>query len=216
MTASCDACGGKTAAPVCPHCGHRRGAAGAGLAGTPLTKDEQIALLAMTAPPRAPELKPIAAYLLPEHGAGASHTAEMALTVVTAPLWTLGLFGFAWVHMRHRSGTLEPMGERAATWTIAAFGAPLLWGVAAWGLGPIAAAGVAIGQLGAWLARSVVRGRADRRAAALLSKLDQPAPAPAPLPLAVAQPRPAAPAPAPAPIPPRLEPTATPLSLIHI
>ncbi|MBL8620610.1 MAG: hypothetical protein JNK64_04875 [Myxococcales bacterium] len=201
MSASCDACGGKTAAPVCPHCGHRRAPAGAGLGGVGLSKEEARALLTMHAPNTASEAKPIAAYVLPHpRTTGVGHTAEAALTVATAPLWALGLFGFALARMRYRAGTQVPMGELRATFTIAGIGAPLLWFPAMWGLGSAVATAVVVGQVAAWLARGVVRARADERVSAQLSALDRPAPAAA-LPPAVAQPRPAAPAATLAPAP---------------
>lgn len=195
MSDRCDACGGKTAAPVCPHCGHRRPPVG--IAGAGLSRDEARALLAMSAPAGGSELKPIAAYVLPHpRTTGAGHTLEMALTVITAPLWALGLFGFAWARMRYRLGTQVPMGELRATFTIAGVGAPLLWLGATWGLGATVGSALVAGEVVAWLARGVVRARADERASALLSELDRPAvPSPAPLPPAVAQPRPVAPAP---------------------
>jgi len=197
VSAPCDACGGKTAAPVCPHCGHRRAPA-AGLAGAGLTQDEARALLAMSAPPIDNEPKPIAAYVLPHpRTTGVGHTVESALTVVTAPLWALGLFGFAWARMRYRSGTQVAMGELRATFTIAGFGAPLLWFPAMWGLGSTVATAAVVGQVGAWLARGVVRARADERVSAQLSALDRPAPVAA-LPPATAQPRPAPRGPTPA------------------
>lgn len=205
---TCDACGGKTAAPVCPHCGHRRAPAGAGLGGVGLSKDEARALLTMSAPNAANEAKPIAAYVLPHpRTTGVGHTAETALTVVTAPLWVLGLFGFALARMRYRSGTQVPMGELRATFTIAAIGAPLLWLPAMWGLGSTVAVAVVVAQVGAWLARGVVRARADERVSAQLSALDRPA-APQALPPATAQARPAPRTASPAVAPPTLTPTA--------
>ena len=76
MSAICDACGGKSAAPVCPHCGHRRAPAGAGLGGVGLSKEEARALLTMHAPNTASEAKPIAAYVLPHpRTTGVGHTA---------------------------------------------------------------------------------------------------------------------------------------------
>jgi len=200
---TCEACGGKTAAPVCPHCGHRRAPAGAGLGGVGLSKEEARALLTMHAPNTASEAKPIAAYVLPHpRTTGVGHTAETALTVVTAPLWVLGLFGFALARMRYRAGTQVPMGELRATFTIAGFGAPLLWFPAMWGLGATVATAVLVAQVGAWLARGVVRARADERISAQLSTLDRPALAAA-LPAATAQPQLA-----PRPTAPALTPTA--------
>ena len=126
-----------------------------------LTQDEARALLAMSAPPIDNEPKPIAAYVLPHpRTTGVGHTVESALTVVTAPLWALGLFGFAWARMRYRSGTQVAMGELRATFTIAGFGAPLLWFPAMWGLGSTVATAAGVGEGGAGRGRGVGRGRA--------------------------------------------------------
>lgn len=196
MSAICDACGGKTAAPVCPHCGHRRAPAGAGLGGVGLSTEEARALLTMSAPIPASEAKPIAAYVLPHpRTTGVGHTVETALTAITAPLWVLGLFGFALARMRYRGGTQVPMGELRATFTIAGAGAPLVWFPAMWALGSTAATAVVVGLVAAWLARGVVRARADERVSAQLSALDRPAAA---LPAATAQARPAPRGPSPA------------------
>lgn len=198
MTATaCPACDGRMAAraKVCPHCGHRLAPAG-GLGDAGLSRDEAAALLLMSSPHGPGEDRPIAAYLLPHpRTTGGGRTAEAVLTIASAPLWALGVFGFALSRARTRAGGRVAMSEARAAVTIALSGAPLVWLGVSWPLGGAAAAAVTIGQLAAWSIRAMVRGRAEERTSQALSRLDRPAAVTTPaLPAATAQPRSAPPA----------------------
>ncbi|MBK9031906.1 MAG: hypothetical protein IPL61_11370 [Myxococcales bacterium] len=202
MTArACPACAGKMseATPVCPHCGHRVEAPPPGLGG--LSRDEARALLVMHGHHGPPERRTVSSYLLPHpRTTGAGRTAELALLVVTAPLWALGLVGFAWSRRRYRAGSQIPMSEGRAAGTLALAGAPSLWLTTMWWLGSRGALALTVGLGIGWLARAVIRGRADDRVSLELSRLDAPAapppaarvvpaPPPAPTPASVSQPR---------------------------
>jgi len=198
----CVACGGKmsAAAKVCPHCGTR--AAPAGMGDVKMSSDEARALLTMHDPHVPGAERTVASYLLPHpRTSGAAAAAEQALTVVTAPLWSCGLVAFAWSRMRYRSGSQIAMGEGKAAAVLGACGAAILWPLAMVFTSGTVATAITVAMGVAWLARALIRVRADERGSRALSELDRPAP-------------PVARAPAPAPpsapfAPPRLEPTAS-------
>lgn len=158
----CVACGGKMSATakVCPHCGTR--AAPAGMGDVKMTSDEARALLTMHDPHVPGASRTVASYLLPHpRTSGAAATAETALTVATAPLWTMGLVAFAWSRMRYRGGSQIAMGEGKAAAVLALCGATILWPLVMVFTSSAVATAVTVAMLVAWGVRAIIRVRAD-------------------------------------------------------
>lgn len=173
MTATaCPACGGamSTVAAVCPHCGHRVVAA-AGIAGAKLTTDEARALLLLHHPEGSGAARSLVSFVAPHRSlGGAARTADLALGVVTAPLWSLGLLGAMLTPGSWRRRAVVG-GEATVALFLAFTGVSLLWMVAGW-LVPNATLTVVLVELGAWAARTVIRVRAEARTSNALSRLD--------------------------------------------
>ena len=179
MTATaCPACGGamNAVAAVCPHCGHRVAPA-TGIAGAKLTTAEARALLLLHHPEGSGASRSLASFVPPHRSlGGAARSADLALGVVTAPLWSLGLLGAMLTPGSWRRRAVVG-GEATVALFLAVTGLSLLWMVAGWVV-PGATLAVVVVELGAWAARTAIRMPAEARTSRALSQLDAPPTAP--------------------------------------
>jgi hypothetical protein len=176
----CASCGNRVniEAVVCPHCGARR--ATVTMADAKLNKDEIRALLTVDARPEdEPSRGLIATMFLPhDQTIGRTRTAEIALTVLAAPLVIVGVVAVGLGRRRIRRKIFAAKGEVISAGAMTLFGGLSFYSLVDLAGGP-ALAVTAISIVALWV-RAMIRSNAGAwrtREMSQLAKPENPAPA---------------------------------------